>query len=213
MEDFLNRKRQFRFSLTLWQFGLIAGMALLLPYAVWEMYWYRQVGMAAIKWHTYLAFFAVLFWLLLMPVSFLSSVRNKMMLALVYLILCLIIGEAHPFTRVSMYNNFTKYAYSFKLTDNKENLIPFEKYYRVSSSALAHKFVVIAQELTPAWAYGSETPETLAIIGRELLKELQESKKTTPPADTLRLYLVRHYMYSDSLMKTEKLIYADRVWQ
>src|SRR4051812_49033319 len=106
MENFLGRKRQFQYTLSYWQLGAIVGMCLLVPYALWEAYWFMQVGAAAIKLHTYVVIAAVLFWLVLMPGIFSGFVRKNMLLALAYIAACLLIGEVHPFTRVPMYNKF-----------------------------------------------------------------------------------------------------------
>jgi hypothetical protein len=202
MESFLGRKKHFQYSLSLWQIGSIAGLFFLLPYIAWEVYWYCKVGMAAIKLHTYLVGAVVLVWLILMPGGLSGFIRKNMLLGLAYILLCLLIGEVHPFTRVPMYNKFDDYAYSFKLTDSDDQLIPISKYYRISSAGLGHKYSLFMQN-----------PEALAYSGRELLNQLQESRKAKPPADSLRLYLVRHYLTNDSLLQTETLMYADKAWQ
>lgn len=43
------------------KFGVVAFYVALLFYIVWEIYWYNQVGLTFIKWHTHMAFPFILF--------------------------------------------------------------------------------------------------------------------------------------------------------
>jgi lysophospholipase L1-like esterase len=52
--------------------------ALLVAYLVWEIYWYRQVGLAVIKWHTHLMVYVYL-WLLVWYI-FRGRIRNGLLL-------------------------------------------------------------------------------------------------------------------------------------
>lgn len=213
MLNFLKKKREYRFSLSLWQLGSIAGILFLIPYVAWEAFWYTRVGMVAIKPHTWVVLALVIIWVLLAPNSAVDFIRKNLLLGLLYIALCLLIGEVHPFTKVRMYSKFVNYAYSFKLTDNNEKQIPIIRYYNLSSGGLSHKYFTLMDQHHQGYGYGTESPETLATAGRELLKELQQSKKSNPPADSLKLYLVYHYLRNDSLLCTEKLMYADRAIQ
>lgn len=209
----LYKKRQINFSLSIWQIASLAGAMLLVLYIAWELFWYNQVGMAAIKQHTYIVGGVILLWLFTIPVSFIGFIRKSLMLGLVYLILCLLIGEVHPFTKMPMYDRFVNYAYSFKVTDKAGNIIPANRHYRVNCGSLAHKFYVICNTLQVNCGFEKETTQELQLVGKQLLKELEASRKTNPPADTICLYLVNHYFDNDSIVKTERLMYAAKVGQ
>ncbi len=211
--DSLYKKRQISFSLSIWQIVSLAGLALLVPYIAWELFWYTQVGMAAIKPHTYIVGILVFVWLFTIPVACISFIRKNLMVGIIYLILCLLVGETHPFTLMPMYNKFINYAYSFKVTDKEGKIIPVKQYYNTNCGSLAHKYYAIAQSLGINYGFEKETPKELELTGKQMLKELQERKKMNPPVDTICLYLVNHSFRNDSIVKTEKLMYAAKVGQ
>ncbi len=186
---------------------------LLIPYIGWELFWYKKVGMAAIKPHTYAVGSVVFVWLFTIPLKFRGFIKKNLMIGIIYLILCLLIGEIHPFTLMPMYNKFVNYAYSFKVTDKEGKVIPVSSYYSTTCGSLAHKFYAIAQTFGINYGFDSETPQELQLIGKQLLKELQASRKTNPQADTIYLYLVNHSFENDSIVKTERLMYAAKVGQ
>ena len=211
--DSLYKKRQISFSLSIWQIASLAGLVLLVPYIAWEVFWYNKVGIAAIKPHTHVVGAVVFIWLFTIPVARISFIRKNLMIGIIYLILCLLIGEIHPFTLMPMYNKFVNYAYSFKLTDKEGKVIPVSSYYSITCGSLAHKFYAISNSLAVNCGFEKETTQELRIIGKKLLKELEASRKTNPPADTICLYLVNHSFENDSIVKTEKLMYAAKVGQ
>lgn len=211
--DSLYKKRQISISLSVWQMASLAAGILLMLYIIWESFWYKQVGMVAIKPHTYVVGFVVFVWLFTIPVSFIGFIRKNLMLGLVYLILCMLIGEVHPFTQMPMYNKFVNYAYSFKVTDKEGKVIPVNRHYRANCGSLAHKFYAISNSLGVNCGFEKETTLELQLIGKQLMKELQASRKTNPPADTICLYLVNHSFENDSIVKTERLMYAAKVGQ
>lgn len=207
----LDKKISFQLSLSVWQWLLLAEAALLIVYACWEIYWYTKVGAAAIKWHTYFALGALSFSLLfLLPFKQVSSIRQRSWLFASYAGLSLLIGEIHPFTTVPMYTTFPNYAYSFKLTDTKGNLIPIAKYYHSSSDELSHQFSNIANNLHLS-STDYEDSYNMRIIGKMLFTGMRMNVKNTPPVDSIQLYLVSYTRNNGNITAKETLMYADGV--
>jgi hypothetical protein len=184
---------------------------LLIPYTAWEIFWYLKVGQDAIKPHTWAVGTITIIWILLAPVSVIDFIRKNILLGAVYVVLCILIGEVHPFTKVAMYDKFINYAYSFKLTDNKEQVIPLTGYFRITSGSISHKYFTVMQQRGLEYGFGKESDSTLKAVGAVLLQDVKSRKKTKPiPSDSLRLYLVYYSLEHDSIRQIERLMYADK---
>jgi hypothetical protein len=211
MFDFLKQRKYIRVSLTVYQIGTILWLLLLVPYVAWEVFWYVRVGEDAIKWHTWVVGTITIIWILLAPVSVVDFIRKNILLGAFYIVLCILIGEVHPFTKVSMYNKFVNYAYAFKLTDSNDSIIPIKQNFDWGAGALSHKYSNFMAAHHFEYGNNVESDSSLQLAGKQLLTELKRSKKlkVTIP-DSLKLYLVSYSLAGDSVIEEQKLLYADK---
>ena len=66
-KHFLERKIEFRVVCSVKQLLLLALILVLAVYMIWEIYWFNQVGLSFIKWHTHLSFTAFILFGLWIP--------------------------------------------------------------------------------------------------------------------------------------------------
>ncbi len=212
LSDFLHKKITIHISLSVRQLFAIAALILLLFYAGWEFYWYQKVGLAAIKWHTWWVLTIIIFALFLtLPLPFFTALRKNFAVGFIYLLLCLMVGETHPFSLVEMYNSFPNFARTFLLTDSHENVLPFNEYYWLNSSDLSHKYNT-AIELIQSKKPGQKlAPDDLQKVGEIMMKALNDNSKKPVEADSLKLYLITNYMSNDSVQTDKQLLYATKV--
>ena len=209
---FLHKKITIHISLSVWQAFAIAALTLLLFYTGWEVYWYQKVGLAAIKWHTWGVLSIIIFVLfVVLPFSLFATLRKNFAVGFIYLLLCLMIGETHPFSLVEMYNSFPNFARTFLLTDSHENVLPFNEYYWLNSSDLSHKYTT-AVELIESKKPGQKlTPDDLQKVGEIMMKALLDNSKKPVKTDSIKLYLITNYMSNDSVQTDKQLLYATKV--
>jgi hypothetical protein len=126
---------------------------------------------------------------------------------LCYLILCLMVGEVHPFTVVPMYNNFPNWAYAFFVTDIEGKLLPGVKYFKTSSADLSHRYWAICERDRITCGNQTETKEELRKVGEVMLKDLMNNNLREFPSDTIQLHRVSYYFQNDSILSTNVLMY------
>ena len=66
--------------------------------------------------------------------------------ALLYIIGVLLFNETHPFSRFPMYSNFPNWSYSFYLTDEANEIIPFSSL-ETTGSSVGHLYGSVSDEL------------------------------------------------------------------
>jgi|GEM_PF-1708398 len=208
----LDKRFSFQFSLSVWQIILLAEMVILLLYVCWEIYWLSKVGTAAIKWHTYFAGFVFgISLLLLLPYAWVHYIKQRSWLLVLYVPLCLLIGEAHPFSNVSMYSSFAPDAYAFMLTDNRDNIIPISKYYSTHSGNLGHEFNSICADMHINGYPDYAKAENVIAIGKVLFAHLQLKEISTPPTDSVKLYMVSYTYGGNKISSNKTLMYNGSV--
>lgn len=202
-------------------------VVLSLLYLAWEIYWYTQVGIVAIKWHTVffaLVMQAVAYTLYLrclksaLPlkeilVSFFSNIVmptyqkvSVAAIAVIYTGLSIIIGETHPFTLMPMYSQFSNCAYTIKVTKSNGFSIPVSAYFQLGTGELCHKYYTVRTARNIQSEERHETTEELGIIGCELLEALRSKKITQKPLEAVQLHLVTYYLSNDSIKTEEKFM-------
>lgn len=140
IQNLLEKKYKFTFQLKGWKVALITLSFVYIPYIAWELFWYSKVGDVAIKWHTWFAAIFFLIVLLLIPEKPFTYLKRFYFLFILYVGLSLAIGEVHPFTKVPMYSSFQSKITIFSLQNTSGNLMPFEKYSKLSSGPVMHKY-------------------------------------------------------------------------
>ncbi|MBL7793992.1 MAG: hypothetical protein JNK77_16815 [Saprospiraceae bacterium] len=131
-----------------------------------------------------------------------------------YLILSLVIGEFHPFSRLPMYNSFPNYAYIFYLSDENERLIPYLKYFDYSKNAsyIAFFFYSICTQHNYPYGTDQEDPDHLEKTGKEIMDIILKNEDTTPfDFDTLKLYRKNYYIHNNQIRYTDYLMYEKAI--
>jgi hypothetical protein len=72
--------------------------------------------------------------------------------AFLYIVLSLMMGEVHPFSRYEMYSSFPSTAFCLSVTDTNGKLLPVKQYFDYSAFTLLHNYhtvlPVIGQQFT-----------------------------------------------------------------
>ena len=124
-------------------------------------------------------------------------------IGMIYLVLCLLIGEEHPFSRVEMYDSFPKESEAFYLSNIKGNPIQLQKYFHYSSGNLAHNYYTIENRLShtvPAQKIKRETAKLLYL-------QLKQYQFIPLDQDTIQLRRMT-FSYSDKrLLQISEVLY------
>ncbi len=197
---------------------LYAVVVVCIAYFCWELYWFINVGLSFVKWHTYvmvLVYLCLFRYLLGKKTSspFLSKIDSKfknVIFFVVYILLSLKIGEIHPFSRVPMYDSLPNWSYVFYAKDNHQNILFTQKNFSssIKTGLLAHRFYSYCDIHHISYGSGKEDPFGLKLAGRNVLDfMLQEIIVPPPPNDTI--FLVRKNIYfneKNSLVEKDEVI-------
>ncbi len=126
-----------------------------------------------------------------------------------YVVLSLLIGEQHPFTLVPMYNNLPNYAYSFYLSDDKGQILPFAKYFKCADDYPAHTYNAICENKKIRSGNRLETKQQLSEIGKQMIADLKEHQFALLPKSRIQLHRICYFLERDSLKKDDYLMYEE----
>lgn len=135
-------------------------------------------------------------------------------LFLTYILLSLLIGEAHPFSEFPMYNHFPNYTYVFYVSDEKNEVIPYLKKFNFSKNAgfIAHKFYSICDYNNYFYGFNKENPLHLNKVGKELMEFILEGENTTSfDFDTLKLYKRYYFIQNNQIQYEDQLMCAKSI--
>ncbi|MDB4061253.1 hypothetical protein N9515_04830 [Vicingaceae bacterium] len=123
--------------------------------------------------------------------------------ALFYILVVLLVGEIHPFSRFPMYSSFPNWSYSFYLTDETDKIVPFSKL-KTFGSSVGHLYGSVANELNIPYGNFSESKEELKQIGDRMIYVLIDSNELE--ANYIKLNLKGFYYQNDSIQELSVLM-------
>lgn len=128
-------------------------------------------------------------------------------LFLLYLILCLLLDEFHPFSRYPMYSSFPDYSYVFYLS-SEEKLVPFNGNFRMKANDVSHLYVAVCEKHNFLHGSGLESDSQLTVVGKEMFEQILETKIGNLSQDSLAIHR-EHYFYKDGkIQKNDKILYT-----
>jgi hypothetical protein len=133
-----------------------------------------------------------------------TRILQHIFLGLSYVLLSLVIGECHPFSRVTMYNSFSKDALAFYLSDSTGKLLPVKKYFGYSADDIAHNYWTIKET---SLDYEKETQANLNEIGKAMWAQIAPRALSTQIPHSIQLHRVSYFLKDDSIIQTDIIIY------
>ena len=137
----------------------------------------------------------------------LKKILQKTSFGIVYLLLCLTIGEVHPFTLLPMYNTFPNWAYTFYVSDSRGSLLQNDKYFTIPADGLAHLYYSICEKEGVAQGYEKETTAELKKAGEIMMETLVLNPLSPFTGDTLQLHRVCYSINEDSIQSNNIIIH------
>jgi hypothetical protein len=203
----LGKKVTIKAELYLWQVIALLWMTLLIFYVFWEMYWYTKVGVAVLKWHTFVVPALSIGATFLLPFKITRFLCKNLLAGYCYFVLSICVWqEFHPFSRMPMYDTFTSYNFSFKVTDKSNRLIATHYNLNMHSGALAHLFSTICRRQGISFTPEQISNRRLQLIGNEMMQKIKLKASNTINTDTIQLYIVCDYYSGNSIKTTEQLL-------
>lgn len=134
---------------------------------------------------------------------------RKVIIAFLYLLGFLILGETHPFSQYPMYNSFPNWSYVFYFTNTQNELIPCNNF-GISGGELAHMFYANMNDKGYHYGYEQEDPKELEEIGEIIVSQLdlKNTSLSRGSADTIFLTKICYKFESDSIVKTKQKFYG-----
>jgi len=194
-----------KIEVPLWKLISVGIFLLLIPYFIWEVFWYLRVGSNAIKWHTYLVFFLIVGFVSMLPFNWAKFFRQTFLLGLSYFFFSMIIGEKHPFTQVPMYNSFPNQIPIIAMCNLQNEPIPFNKNFSISAGGVIHKYWQITRSVIRGnELYDENKVDEMA--GNSIFQELIDGRNKNVNKDSLKLVMFTYSLQNDSIYSTFKIL-------
>jgi hypothetical protein len=132
---------------------------------------------------------------------------NLYIICAIYVLLSLLIGEVHPFTKVPMYSNFPNWAYSFYLCDSSNTLLPIRNYFTCADDELSHQYSAICERLHINYGNQIETKVQLDSIGKVLFLFLKEKQINPLPMNRIKIKRVCYKIHQNQLSQVEVILF------
>ncbi len=141
--------------------------------------------------------------------SMVDFIRKNLIVGIIYLSLCLILGENHPFSLVPMYNKFPNSANVIHFCDGQGKIVPSVKQFHIKSADLAHQYSTICERNNlPPFAEPDSVGQ-LPNAGKILFdKTLAESPHNGFTGD-LQIRRLCYYMQNDSIYSRDIIMYEN----
>ena len=142
---------------------------------------------------------------------------RRYFLLVFYVVASTLIGkEFHPFSQFPMYSSFPNYSYVLFLKNERDDVIPFEKYFSREKQVgqIVHVFYSYFNYHNYNCGFGKEDPAHLKGAGKEIMGLILKDEDTDKfNFDTLRLYRRYYYLTGDKINYRDDLIYAQAIKQ
>lgn len=129
-------------------------------------------------------------------------------LFLLYIVLSLLLGEEHPFSRYPMYNSFPNTASVYFLKDKKGHTLALQKYFNLKAEELGHLPPDIAANQNISYDSLHNTTEGRKILGARLLHHVMQRALPALPFDTLQVWRKEYTYNGKAIQPHELLLYA-----
>lgn len=147
---------------------------------------------------------------ILEPQYFKKKSRSKFPLIFVmYVILGLLIGEHHPFSRFPMYDNIPNWSHSFEVQDTSGNLIPCKSLH-MNGSNLNHWYGHFCEQQQISYGFWQETSKQEELVGLLMAKRLRQLNPNQSHFQIIKkhYFLRGHHIHCDTvfLYSTKKIL-------
>jgi len=117
-------------------------------------------------------------------------------IAVVYVLGFCILSEIHPFSRFPMYSHFPNWSYSFYVTNESDEIIPFLEL-STHGGAMGHLYGSVANQLNISYGSFIESEEELRQIGEGMMKSLLTIHQFE--GNEIKLYRKAFYYQNDTI--------------
>ena len=121
-----------------------------------------------------------------------------------YIIISLLVGEIHPFSRETMYDSFPNLAVTFYLNDSAANLLPVKKYFAYNTDAITHNYHNIEEIMGYQQV---ETKQRLQEVGRKMWLQIMPRAYPTTDTHGITIHRVSYFMVNNSLQQNDEILY------
>jgi len=121
-----------------------------------------------------------------------------------YIIISLLVGEFHPFSRETMYDSFPNLAVTFYLSDSTGNCLPVKKFFAYNTDAITHNYHNIEERMGYQKA---ETKQGLHEVGREMWLQIVPHALTSTVTHGVAIHRVSYFMLNNTLQQNDEILY------
>ena len=132
---------------------------------------------------------------------------NVYFICVAYVLLSLIFGEVHPFTKVPMYSTFPNWAYSFYISDSTNTIIPTRRYFSCADDELSHQYAAICERLGINYGNQIETQVQLDSIGKVMFLFLKEKQIKPLPMNRIKIKRVCYKIHQNQISQVEVILF------
>lgn len=129
----------------------------------------------------------------------------RFLIAGIYLLGFVILGEVHPFSSYPMYNSFPNWSYTFYFTDENDSLIPSDEF-DLSSHAINHIFYALCEDERINYGHGRESKSELFSVGEKMTEMVIPAAKKMD-LSTVKLHRIYFKYVKDKVVKIDRVIY------
>ena len=109
-----------------------------------------------------------------------------------------------------MYNSFGNSATLILIRDNRDQMVPLDKYFGINGASLSHVYFNIC-ELHHYYHHHVEEPLVMDTIGKELFNYILSTQHTRPDLDSMEVSRIHFHLKNGKIINNEMPLYKGKV--
>jgi hypothetical protein len=121
---------------------------------------------------------------------------------LLYVVLSLIIGEYHPFSRETMYDSFPNLAIVCYLRNSQGEIVPVKKKFHYTADNITHNYWNILEKIAD-----KNKEMSLKEVGANLWTQIAPHAYHSTILDGLAIHRISFFIRNDSIIQNDEILY------
>jgi len=125
--------------------------------------------------------------------------------AMFYIVLSLILGEVHPFSKFEMYDYFPSSALAFNLREPNGKMLAVNRYFNYRTADISHNYVAANDKYR---GIEQDSLKRRILVGESIMTQIRSHSTLQLPNDTVILNMVHIFIGQNGPILKEQSIYS-----
>jgi len=122
-----------------------------------------------------------------------------------YIVLSLILGEVHPFSKFEMYDYFPSSALAFNLREPNGKMLAVNRYFNYRTADISHNYVAANDKYR---GIEQDSLKRRILVGESIMTQIRSHSTLQLPNDTVILNMVHIFIGQNGPILKEQSIYS-----